>query len=52
MKTEQLNIRVPEDLKQEFDNKCKDNLQSSSAVIRKLMELYIEKGMKLYEEDK
>ena len=52
MKVEQLSVRVPKQLKDEFDNKCNENLQSSSRVIRNLMELYIEKGMKIFKEDK
>lgn len=51
MKNVYLNIRISEELKKEFDEKCRDNMQVASEVVRRLMEEYLKRGMDLFQKE-
>lgn len=51
MKQARLNIRINEDLKEEFDRKCEKEMRTSSVVLRGLMKEYILRGQEIFKED-
>ena len=48
MKEARLHVRLPEGLKKEFDEKCKENKSTPSIVIRELMKEYIKNGNEVF----
>lgn len=49
MKEARLHVRIPEELKKQFDEKCKKNRSTPSVIIRELMKEYIKNGNEVFE---
>lgn len=52
MKEVMLSIKLPSELRESFKEKCDNNLQSQSEVLRKLMQEYILQGMNIFKGEK